>query len=102
MLRGIILVVFAVLGFIIAGSLAAWLDEKRHGRLARLFMLLSVLSGGYVAWKVLGVVLGFLGPATSRLVLVVLVLVVLAVVGVVYLRIDAQRRAARRAPRRLE
>ncbi|NMM97499.1 hypothetical protein G1C97_0448 [Bifidobacterium sp. DSM 109959] len=70
MLRGIILVLFAVLGFIIAGGL-------RRGK----------------CWTWC---LGSLAPAASRLVPVVLV-----VLGVVYLRIDAHRREARKAPRRV-
>lgn len=102
MLRSIIILILAVMAFVITGSLAAWLDEKHHARIARVIMLLSVISGGYVAWRVLSLGLGFLGPNTGRIILVAMVLVLAAVVGIVYLRIDAQRRAARRAPRNLD
>ncbi|NMM97544.1 hypothetical protein [Bifidobacterium olomucense] len=102
MLRSIVILILAIMAFVITGSLAAWLDEKHHTGIARILMLLSVTSGGYVAWRVLSLALGFLGPGVSRIILAVMVLALAAVIGIVYLRIDAQRKAARRAPRNLD
>lgn len=102
MIRGIVLVVLALLAFLITGSLAAWLDEKRIGWLSRVFMLLAILTGGYSVWRILSAVLAFLGPGVGRLILIIMIVTLISAVGLVYLRISMKQKANRARPRSLD